>query len=154
MPLSTLRPTPRDVARKTRGQDGFAVLLSCRALASPSRVEDWRGAFRFRRSVAPRFLMGVPQERHRGPGSNPRLIKPSVRISRTGLPGLLLAQAMRLIQHGSAFAGGATHDPIVIEYSECPVKPLTTPPLPAEARALPGTHQVSPDLLLNPVFDH
>src|SRR5262249_15960231 len=26
----------RDVARKTRGQDGFAVLLSCRALSSPT----------------------------------------------------------------------------------------------------------------------
>jgi hypothetical protein len=44
IPLSTLRPTPRDAARKTRGQDGFAVLLSCRALSSPSRVEDWRGS--------------------------------------------------------------------------------------------------------------
>src|SRR5215470_9961705 len=30
MPLSTLRAPPHDVARKTRGQDGFAVLLSCR----------------------------------------------------------------------------------------------------------------------------
>src|ERR1700687_4047933 len=36
IPLSTLRPTPRDAARKTRGQDGFAVLLSCRALSSPT----------------------------------------------------------------------------------------------------------------------
>src|SRR5262245_59051869 len=30
IPLSTLRAPPHDVARKTRGQDGFAVLLSCR----------------------------------------------------------------------------------------------------------------------------
>ena len=36
IPLSTLRPTPRDAARKTRGQDGFAGLLSCRALSSPT----------------------------------------------------------------------------------------------------------------------
>src|SRR5215813_13053711 len=36
IPLSTLRAPPRDVARKTRGQDGFAVLLSCRALSSPT----------------------------------------------------------------------------------------------------------------------
>ena len=42
------------------------------------------------------------------PGSNPRLIKPSVRISRTGLSCLLLAQIMRLIQPGSAFAAGAS----------------------------------------------
>src|SRR5215831_21421557 len=34
IPLSTLRAPPHDVARKTRGQDGFAVLLSCRALSS------------------------------------------------------------------------------------------------------------------------
>jgi hypothetical protein len=33
---STLRSTPRDAARKTRGQDGFATLLSCRALSSPT----------------------------------------------------------------------------------------------------------------------
>src|SRR5258707_11334798 len=36
MPLSTLQVTPHDAARKTRGQDGFAVLLSCRALSSPT----------------------------------------------------------------------------------------------------------------------
>src|SRR5947209_16692936 len=36
IPLSTLRPPPRDDARKTQGQDGFAVLLSCRALSSPT----------------------------------------------------------------------------------------------------------------------
>src|SRR5712692_2950431 len=36
MPLSTLQSTPHDVPRKTRGQDGFAVLLSCRALSSPT----------------------------------------------------------------------------------------------------------------------
>src|SRR5215472_2009316 len=36
IPLSTLRAPPHDVARKTRGQDGFAVLLSCRALSSPT----------------------------------------------------------------------------------------------------------------------
>ena len=35
MPRSTLQATPRDVACKTRGQDGFATLLSCRALSSP-----------------------------------------------------------------------------------------------------------------------
>src|SRR5262245_31996276 len=36
IPLSTLRAPPHDVTRKTRGQDGFAVLLSCRALSSPT----------------------------------------------------------------------------------------------------------------------
>ena len=38
IPLSTLQAIPRDIACKTRGQDGFAALLS------RSRVERWRGA--------------------------------------------------------------------------------------------------------------
>ena len=36
IPLSTLQPPPCDDDCKTRGQDGFAVLLSCRALSSPT----------------------------------------------------------------------------------------------------------------------
>src|SRR5215468_7324330 len=36
IPLSMLRTPSHDVARKTRGQDGFATLLSCRALSSPT----------------------------------------------------------------------------------------------------------------------
>src|SRR5262249_59140084 len=35
IPLSTLRTKPHGIARKTRGQDGVA-LLSCGALASPT----------------------------------------------------------------------------------------------------------------------
>ena len=34
IPLSTLQAAPRGVACKTRGQDGFAALLSCRPLSS------------------------------------------------------------------------------------------------------------------------
>src|SRR5262250_2635524 len=36
IPLSTLQAAPRGVACKTRGQDGFAGLLSRRALSSPT----------------------------------------------------------------------------------------------------------------------
>jgi hypothetical protein len=36
IPLSTLQAAPRGVACKTRGQDGFAVILSCRALSFPT----------------------------------------------------------------------------------------------------------------------
>src|SRR5438309_8610132 len=36
IPLSTLQAAPRGGACKTRGQDGFAALLSCRALSSPT----------------------------------------------------------------------------------------------------------------------
>ena len=35
-PLSTLQSSSRDGACKTQGQDGFAALLSCRALSSPT----------------------------------------------------------------------------------------------------------------------
>ena len=86
IPLSTLQTTPRDAARKTQGQNGFATLLFRRALSSPSRVEDWRGAFRFRRSVAPRFLMGVPQERHRGPAPIPASSNPACGFPALGFP--------------------------------------------------------------------
>ena len=41
-----------------------------------------------------------------------------------------------------------------MEYSERLVEPFATPPFPAEAFAVPGTHQVSPNLLLHPIFDH
>src|SRR5437879_12006723 len=36
IPLSTLQARPRDLACKTRGQDGFAAPFSCRALSSPT----------------------------------------------------------------------------------------------------------------------
>src|SRR6266436_7516363 len=36
IPLSTLQAASRDVACKTQGQDGFATLLSRRALSSPT----------------------------------------------------------------------------------------------------------------------
>src|SRR5262249_7852842 len=42
IPPSTLRAPPHDVTRKTRGQDGFAVLLSCRALSSPTTCRLFR----------------------------------------------------------------------------------------------------------------
>src|SRR6516164_8897530 len=44
IPLSTLQATPRDAACKTRGQDGFATFLSCRALSSPTNMPVYPGA--------------------------------------------------------------------------------------------------------------
>jgi serine/threonine protein kinase len=44
--LSTLQATPRDGACKTRGQDGFATLLSCRALSSPTNMPVYPDALR------------------------------------------------------------------------------------------------------------
>ncbi len=36
IPVSTLQARPHDLARKTRDQDRFAAVLSCRALSSPT----------------------------------------------------------------------------------------------------------------------
>src|ERR1035441_2323163 len=41
-----------------------------------------------------------------------------------------------------------------VEHSERAVNPLRTPPFPAHPRTLPGTHHVSPYLLLHPALDH
>jgi len=62
---------------------------------------------RFSLAVFSPFPLGVPHYPNRKPVSSPRLIKPSVRISRTGLSCLLLVKIMRLPQLGKAFAGGA-----------------------------------------------
>ena len=42
--------------------------------------------------------------------------------------------------------------PVVLEQTQVLVKPLPTPPLPAEAPPLPCTHQMTPDFLFHPVF--
>src|SRR6267154_3845995 len=60
MPLSTLQAIPRDITCKTRGQDGFATLLSRRALSSPSWVEDWRDTPKVQPISCSPFPLGVP----------------------------------------------------------------------------------------------
>src|ERR1035438_2555583 len=44
--------------------------------------------------------------------------------------------------------------PVVIKQSEAGVQPPTTPPFPPHPRASSGPHQLPPDLLLYPSFDH
>src|SRR5215475_8553332 len=61
IPLSTLRAPPHDAARKTQGQDGFAVLLSCRALASPSSAADARAEREYLRTAV---LLCAHRESH------------------------------------------------------------------------------------------
>jgi hypothetical protein len=65
---------------------------------------------RFSLSVFSPFPLGVPHYPNRKPVSSPRLIKPSGRISRTGLSCLLRVTSMLLFQPGKAFAGGATRN--------------------------------------------
>jgi hypothetical protein len=42
---------------------------------------------------------------------------------------------------------------ILVKQPQFIVKPAPTPPLPAEAPSFPGPHEMSPHLLLHPVFD-
>src|SRR5262245_949299 len=42
---------------------------------------------------------------------------------------------------------------VIVKQSERPIEKLRTPPLPAEALAPPGTHQVPPGLLFDPFTD-
>jgi hypothetical protein len=56
---------------------------------------------------------------------------------------------MGQIRAGWLSADGS-HDSVLVKQSECVVEPLLTPPLPAESCALPGAHQVPPNLLLHP----
>src|SRR5438105_54377 len=44
-------------------------------------------------------------------------------------------------------------NPVRVKQTEFGIKPLLTPPLPAETFALPGSHQVPPNLLFYPVFN-
>src|SRR5664279_1258453 len=43
---------------------------------------------------------------------------------------------------------------VIVKQTQPVVQPFATPPLPAEAFASPGTHQMLPDLLLYPALDH
>lgn len=43
-------------------------------------------------------------------------------------------------------------DPVVVKQAQALIQPLPTPPLPAEALAVPCTHQMPSDLLFHPIF--
>ena len=42
---------------------------------------------------------------------------------------------------------------VIVKQSQSFIEPSPTPPVPAEATAFSGTHQMSSDLFLHPVFD-
>src|ERR1700719_3199441 len=44
-------------------------------------------------------------------------------------------------------------NPVAVEQLQVFVKPLATPPLPAEALSFPSPQHMAPDLLLHPVFN-
>ena len=102
--------------------------------------------------VSSPFPLRVPHYPDREPISSPRLVKPSVRTSSTGLSCFASCQGLWDLSCQFDFPLRPTH-PIAVEQPEFAIQPLLTPSLPAEALPLPGTHQMPPDLLLYPVFD-
>src|ERR1019366_10574976 len=68
------------------------------------RVEDWRPAPQVQPSCCSPFPLGVPQYPNRKLVSSPRLIKPSVRISRTGLSCVLLVRGYVAHSSGATFS--------------------------------------------------
>ena len=53
----------------------------------------------------------------------------------------------------AAFSSLRMTNSVIVEQSQSFIKPGPTPPVPAEATAFSGTHQMSSDLFLHPVFD-
>ena len=53
----------------------------------------------------------------------------------------------------AALSSPVISNSIIIIQSKSFIKPGPTPPVPAEATAFSGTHQMSSDLFLHPVFD-
>src|SRR5437016_12696483 len=60
-PCLQLQATPRDLACKTRGQDGFAALLSCRALSSPTTCRFIPALFGLPTSTKPLARRTLPR---------------------------------------------------------------------------------------------
>jgi len=85
-----------------------------------------------------------------------RFQPPPRQTRRTGLPyrAFLSASSKGLwdLSAGSAFNPVVPH-PVFMEKTQRRIHPGSTPPVPAEATALPCTHKVPPDLFLHPVFD-
>ena len=52
----------------------------------------------------------------------------------------------------AALSGPVISNSIIVKQSQSFIKPGPTPPVPAEATAFSGTHQMSSDLFRHPVF--
>ena len=92
-----------------------------------------------------------PQSGSRNHVSSSRLVKRSMRFSRTALSCCLDPGLCGLLT-GERFQRQIV-DPVLREQSEPLIKPPPTPPLPAKSSTSALLHQVSPYLLLDPILD-
>src|SRR5215467_3404984 len=116
------------------------------------RVEDWRAGLG-RSLFSPFLALSFASVTLSRPChvSSPRHVERSVRISRTALSCLL-----HLKGYGTYLLGDFRRWPpnlVAIVQPQRFVQPLPTPPLPAEALAVPGPRHMAPDLLFHPVFN-
>ena len=102
-------------------------------------------------SVAPRFLWECLTSRTVSPFPVPATSNPACGFPALGFPACFTPRVMGPIVLDWLSAMARTDDPVVVEQPEVVVEPSPTPPFPAEALALPGTHQVPPNLLFHPV---
>ena len=114
------------------------------------RVEDWRAHGRARWRI--HGFRRRPQSGSPGHASSPRRIKRSRRISRATLTCTLRGKGYESLSRRRRFRRGPLiSDVVIIKSSEGIVQLTPTPRLRAEASTLTGSHQVAPNLLLNPV---
>jgi len=57
------------------------------------------------------------------------------------------------LSHWACFRSAEILDSVISEQVESLLQPCPTPPFPAEARAISGTHQMPTELLLDPIAD-
>ena len=100
-------------------------------------------------SVAPRFLWECLTSRIVSWFPVPASSNPAGRFPALGFPVCFTSRVMWPMRAGWLSANGSNNS-VPVEQSESVVKPLRTPPLPAESFAPSGAHQMPPHLLLHP----
>src|SRR2546426_10995356 len=105
-------------------------IVTPRAFAVFSRVEDWRGTSR--------------------PVSSPRHLKPGVPISGTGLSWSLRVMGYETYRPGALSGTHQVPHSVICEQPERGVEPCRTPPLPAKAPTIPRPHQMASNSPLDP----
>src|ERR1700756_3004277 len=101
-------------------------------------------------AVTPRFLWECLTSRIVSWFPAPASSNPACRFPALGFPVGFASERLWPIQSGGLSAEGFACNSVVTKQSECVVEPSPSPSLPAKSFALSGTHQMPPDLRLDP----